>query len=254
MVRVLTWNARLFGALVWLALQGCSHDEAALRERAAGEKLARQGRAGVPACISCHGANGEGMAAAGIPRLAGLDAGYLAKQLQDFAREMPPGGVVIEPIARDYVKTPRVNSDLTVFSPGVRADATMSPLAKALSAAEIKQLAAYYAGLAFTAKPLAAEFQTLERGADLALRGKPEYALPACVSCHAPDGEGYGADFPPLAGQPVAYIVTQIDRWQRGERDNDPLGLMRAVAEQLTDADKHNVAAYYANRSLKVTP
>jgi hypothetical protein len=29
---------------------------------------------------------------------------------------------------------------------------------------------------------------------------------------------------------------------------------MRAVAEQLTDGDKQNVAAYYANRSLKVQP
>jgi thiosulfate dehydrogenase len=246
--RIACWLA---GCVV-VALGGCGHDEGAERARAAGGVLAHQGRSGVTACIACHGANGEGNAAGGMPRLAGLDAGYIAKQLQDYAREMPPGGVVIPQIARDYAKTPRVNSDLTVYSPGLRQDAIMSPLAKNLSATEITQLAAYFASLAYTATPVAAPFQTLERGADLALRGKPEYQLPACVSCHAPNGEGFGADFPPLAGQPAAYLIAQIDRWQRGERDNDPLGLMRAVAEQLTDGDKQNVAAYYANRSLKV--
>jgi cytochrome c553 len=33
--------------------------------------------------MSCHGANGAGLAAAGFPRLAGLDAGYLAKQIRE---------------------------------------------------------------------------------------------------------------------------------------------------------------------------
>ena len=244
----------VWAGCVAIALTACAHDGQGERERAAGNKLAHQGRTGVTACIACHGANGEGNPAAGIPRLAGLNAGYIAKQLADYARDMPPGGVVIAPIARDYQKTPRVNDDLTVFSPGLRHDPIMSPLAKALTRVEIAQLAAYFASLPFTATPVAAPFQTLERGADLALRGKPEYQLPACVSCHAPDGEGFGADFPPLAGQPAAYIIAQLDRWQTNQRDNDPLGLMRAVAEQLTDGDKQNVAAYYANRSLKVQP
>jgi cytochrome c553 len=221
-------------------------------QRSAGEALARNGKDAITACVACHGAQGEGNPEAGFPRLAGLDKGYITKQLQDFARDLPAAGVVIDPIARDYEKTPRVNSDLTVFTPGIRKDPMMSPLAKQLSPEQIGQLAAYYSSLPFNAKPVAGDFQTMERGADLALRGKPEYGLPACISCHAPDGEGFGAEFPPLAGQPVTYIVAQIDKWQRGERDNDPLGLMRAIAEQLTDADKLNVAAYYANRSLEV--
>ena len=33
-------------------------------------------RGGAPACMTCHGAEGEGTAARGFPRLAGLDAGY----------------------------------------------------------------------------------------------------------------------------------------------------------------------------------
>jgi cytochrome c553 len=236
-----------------VTLTGCgkskSVDQSAI---SAGQALAEKGRGSIPGCVACHGVHGEGIEAAGYPRLAGLNAGYIKKQLQDLARELPLAGVVIESVAKDYSKTPRIYSDLTVFSPGIRHDAIMSPIAKQLSNTDMHNLALYFASLPYTAKPVAADYQVLERGQDLALRGKAEYGLPACVSCHAPDGEGFGADFPPLAGQPAIYIVNQINKWQQGQRDNDNLGLMKAVADQLTDADKLNAAAYYANRSLIV--
>ena len=218
----------------------------------AGKVIAQKGNGTAAACMSCHGNNGEGNSATGFPRLAGLNAAYLERQLQDFARDPVPEGVVLEPIARDYSKTPRIYSDKTVFTPGMRQDPIMSGIAKGLTDADRKNLAAYYASLGFTAKPVPVAFEVLERGEDLALRGKPEYGLPACVSCHAPDGEGFGAEFPPLAGQPAEYLISQINRWQSGARDNDPMGLMKAIADQLTDADKMNAAAFYANRSLSV--
>ena len=251
MLKVSGLAAALAGCVLSVLLTGCEKKKP-FGDVEAGRALATKGRAAVVACNSCHGASGQGDMQAGFPRLAGLDAGYLFKQLQDFARELPPAGIVAEPIARDYSKTPRIYSDKTVFTPGVRQDEVMSAFARQLSEDERRNLAAYYASLGFTARPLKAEFETLERGQDLALRGKAEYGLPACVSCHAPDGEGFGSDFPPLAGQPPQYLVEQINRWQRGQRDNDPMGLMKAVADQLTDADKLNVAAYYANRSLSV--
>ena len=243
----------LFAALSasLVLLSACSGSKA-IGDIQAGKALAEKGRAGVPACGGCHGAQGEGNGQVLAPRLAALDAGYLLKQLQDFARELPPAGIAVEGVARDYSKTPRVYADKTVFTPGVRKDAVMSAFAKQLSEDDKRNLAAYYASLAYKAVPLKVEYETLERGQDLALRGKPEYGLPGCVSCHAPDGEGFGAEFPPLAGQPQAYLVEQINRWQRGDRDNDPMGLMKAIADQLTDADKVTVSAYYANRTLQV--
>lgn len=249
---------QIFGLIILsasvLIFSGCTSKSERDREAAvaAGKTLVEKGRGDIPACLACHGANGEGLDAAGYPRLAGLNSNYIEKQLKDFARELPPPGVVIESVAKDYSKTPRIYSDLTVFSPGLRHDEVMSAIAKKLKESDIHNVAEYYASLSFQAKPVAADFQVLERGQDLALRGKAEYGLPACISCHAPDGEGFGSEFPPLAGQPAAYIVSQINKWQRGDRDNDNQGLMRAVADQLTDADKMNVAAYYANRSLVV--
>lgn len=218
----------------------------------AGEQLARVGREGLPACTSCHGDQGQGDRPTVTPRLAGLNLDYLVKQLDDFARDPVQTRVAIDPIARDYSKTPRVNVPLTVYTPGTRSDNTMNQIARALSKDEKLSLATYYASLTFVAIPLARDFETLQRGEDLALRGKPEFGLPACTSCHGPGGEGFGAVFPPLAGQPPEYLIRQIDKWQRGTRDNDPLGLMKNVANQLTEGDKYTTAAYFANLSYTV--
>lgn len=48
----------------------------------------------VPACVACHGENGQGNA--GFPRLAGQHADYVAKQLLVFQRtnERPEGAVM----------------------------------------------------------------------------------------------------------------------------------------------------------------
>lgn len=53
---------------------------------------------GVPACASCHGAKGEGMAA--FPRLAGQHADYVVKQLKVFQRtDERPEGVIMKTVA-----------------------------------------------------------------------------------------------------------------------------------------------------------
>ena len=223
-----------------------------VKARKLGAELAHQGRDGVPACVGCHGQNGEGNAAAGFPRLAGLHPAYLARQLADFAREAPQTGAHFDKIARDYSKTPRIDLPYSILTPGVRQDAVMSPIAKRLKPAEIEALAQYFGALGYRHAPLAGDPETLERGEDLVLRGKPEYGVPGCFSCHGQNGVGVGAVFPPLAGQPPAYLVAQIDRWQAGARDNDENGLMRSVAEWLTDGDKQAVAAYLANLSYRV--
>lgn len=219
---------------------------------AAGKELAASGRDAVIACVGCHGANGEGNAELGNPRLAGLHPKYIEKQLRDFKRNPLNMGVAIEPVARDYAKTPRIYKDLTIYTPGTRHDAVMNGIAKAMSDEEITNIANYYASLSFEATPVPNDFQSLERGLELAVRGKPEYMMPSCDSCHGPNGEGFGEHFPPLAGQPVKYIVSQLNKWQSGHRDNDQLSMMKNTANLLTDGDKILVAKYYANQSFKV--
>jgi len=217
-----------------------------------GEQLARHGHEGISPCAGCHGLSGEGNWKLGYPRLAGLNPNYIRKQLEDFARNPIDVGVKVEAISRDYTKTPRVYKDLTVYSPGIRSDPIMNPIAKTLEPEDINTLSKYYAKLPFKAKPFAADFQTLENGRELAMRGKPEYMMPRCDACHGPNGKGYGAIFPPLSGQPPQYIINQINKWQIGKRDNDNLAIMKNISNLLTDGDKETIAAYYNNLSYEI--
>ncbi|MDB5932321.1 MAG: hypothetical protein JWR60_4028 [Polaromonas sp.] len=49
-----------------------------------GAPLAAQG---VPACVDCHGAQGEGMAAGSFPRLAGQPTAYLARRIDSYRQD-----------------------------------------------------------------------------------------------------------------------------------------------------------------------
>jgi cytochrome c553 len=65
----------------------------------AGEKLYRAGDKArdIPACMACHGPTGYGIAPAKFPALRGQHAGYVVKQLTDYAsgaRSTGPNGIM----------------------------------------------------------------------------------------------------------------------------------------------------------------
>jgi len=176
-------------------------------------KLAHSGAPGLAPCADCHGQSGEGQAS--FPRLAGMDAAYLARQLDDFAS-------------------------------GRRTSTVMTPVAKALEASDRELLARYYARLP---PPQAAGPGNADPlGERLALRGAWDRGIPACVQCHGPDGRGVGAAFPALAGQAPGYLVNQLRAFRDGQRSNDPLQLMRAPASKLTDDEIDAVARWFSTR------
>jgi cytochrome c553 len=189
--------------------------------------ITRQGNGkGAAPCMACHGDDGGGQAAADNPRLAGLDADYLRKQLDDFAS-------------------------------GTRASAVMQATATALGEDERQALAMYYSKLPLTPTKPAIPPPADGVGAELATRGRWASNVPACVQCHGPAGVGVGAHFPPLAGQPATYIVAQLKAWQRGARHNDPLQLMQHLSGALSEQDIHAVADWFAAQPLAangVTP
>lgn len=159
------------------------------------------------ACFTCHGLDGGGDGF-GAPRLAGLDVGYLQKQMTDYAA-------------------------------GTRPDAVMKPIARWLDDGDRRAVAAWYA--AMPAAPPASR-----AAPEAYLRALPERGLAACASCHGVAGEGVGPGNPSIAGQPAAYTVEQLRRWRTGERRNDPRGVMAEAAAALTEAEMHAIAAWLA--------
>lgn len=197
-------------------LMGCGAPLHQSPFRATGETIAFSGGDGgaKAACATCHGLAGEGDGRES-PRLAGLDAGYLHRQLDDYAD-------------------------------GRRDHLVMRTIARRLSDRDRAKVAAYYAGLA---PPPMASGGGNPAGDRLYRFGDPGRGLAACATCHGMRGEGVGAGNPPLAGQPAIYLSAQLKAWREGKRRNDPLGEMREISRRLSPSEVAAVSAYAAGLS-----
>lgn len=214
---------RSVGVGVALAMTGCdAADHARDPFRATGELIALSGGDGgaANACVTCHGVDGGGDGQA-APRLAGLPSGYLQKQLDDYAT-------------------------------GRRPDAVMTPIARRLSGEDRRKLDAYYAA-AVTHADFDAAAPVGARGAAIYHQGVPGRGLPSCATCHGETGAGDAAN-PPLARQPPAYLAEQLARWSRGDRRNDPRGVMQAISRRLTASEIAAVSAYAAALDAAAPP
>jgi cytochrome c553 len=187
---------------------------------AAGAAFAQDKAQGIAAqvCAACHGADGNSVAPAN-PKIAGQILEYLQKQLLDFK-------------AQDGKKP-------------VRESAIMNGMVANLTDADVKGLAAYYAGqaqkpAAAADKDLANQGQKLWRGGDVV------HGIPACAGCHGPAGAGIPAQFPRLSGQFAEYIGAQLTAFREGKRTNDRNGVMRGVAAHMNDGQIRAVAEYAA--------
>lgn len=185
------------------------------------QKIYAQGGSspGAIPCSTCHGADGLGMPSAGFPRLAGLPADYLTKQISDFRS-------------------------------GSRSNPIMQPIAQALSEDESKALSVMLAKMPSPAvKPVNRAHVAKGLGEILALRGAWDRNIPECVACHGPSAIGVGATFPPLSGQSAQYLQSQLNAWRQKTRKNDQDDLMGHIARSLTDTEVEAVSQYFAELS-----
>ena len=188
-------------------------DQPAKADPGKGQQVATQ------VCAACHGPDGNSIGPEN-PKLAGQNPEYLAKQLTNFK----PAGA---------------------GKPAARNNPVMAGFAATLSAADVRNVAAYYAGQ--TLKPETAKNRdTAELAQKIYRGGIAERGLPACAGCHGPKGEGVPAQYPALAGQYAAYIETQLKAFRDGTRANDPNMMMRMTAAKLSDAEIKALADYIA--------
>jgi cytochrome c553 len=72
-----------------------------------------------------------------------------------------------------------------------------------------------------------------------------------CAACHGPDGNATIPGTPSLAGQPVFFTHWQLIKYRDGRR-KDPQ--MSPLAEKLDDADRADLAAFYAAQPARGRP
>ncbi|MBE0613845.1 MAG: c-type cytochrome [Burkholderiales bacterium] len=170
---------------------------------------AAAGKQHAAACASCHGAQGISPNDT-WPNLAGQNAAYLVRIL-------------------------------SAYKSGDQTDAIMTPLAQALSDADVQNLAAYYAGLSCKATAGGRPVGDVTAGENLAAN---------CVACHGQAGRGANPAWPKLAAQKPGYLVNVLKAFKAGLR-KDPM--MASAAKNLSDTDIANLAAYYAAQSCQST-
>jgi cytochrome c553 len=180
-----------------------------------GAVIAAQGTPnGAPACAQCHAFNGVSDGSGAFPRIAGQSAYYLTKQLRDFTS-------------------------------GIRVNPIMTPVAGALTADDIADVAAYYAGIEAPFLPLRrADSALITQGEELAKVGSAEKRIQGCDNCHGIGGAGEPPAIPYLAGQYASYIALEWRMWRRGFRKSSP-GAMACLAEHLDDQEVAAAGAYY---------
>lgn len=202
-------------ALLGLVLAACDTTPGATDRafQASGQIIAMGGGAGgaANACFTCHGLKGEGDGVS-TPRLAGLDQGYLHKQMEDYAS-------------------------------GLRPDDVMTRVARGLDPDARRAVAAWYADL-----PAPTPGAIASPAPSVWLNGDAARGIIACAACHGTEGQGAGEGQPEVAAQPAAYVLEQIRRWKAGERRNDPRGVMAAAVRPLTDAEARAIAEWLSTR------
>jgi cytochrome c553 len=221
-------------AVAALTSGACFAEEFAGANAANGKTIFTQGKGDAQACVTCHGDNAQGNDAMGAPRLANIGYPYVVKQLTDLASDQrTPGGV----------------------------GAVMPVFAKALSEQDRRDVAAYVNSLETAPelsdlKAIKADGQVPVGEAYLGqvlVKYGVEGKAPACQSCHGYNGRGAAPIFPAIGQQKYVYLVHQLKNWRANEADisggaiartNDPKGMMRAVAKNLTDEDIYNAATY----------
>lgn len=163
-------------------------------------------------CAACHGEDGNSPAP-NFPKLAGLQAEYIVKQLKDVVS-------------------------------GKRKSDVMGPIIGNLSSDDFAGIAAHYSAQ----KPSPGKVDDpglAGAGKRLFEDGNTESGVPACVGCHQPGAVG-NERFPRLAGQHQAYTLQTLADLKSGQRANDRGRVMRAVAERMTEEEMKAVAAYLA--------
>jgi cytochrome c553 len=178
----------------------------------------QRGEAKSASCAACHGADGNSAVAA-FPKLAGQNARYLIKQLNDVQS-------------------------------GNRSIPQMAGQLDGKTAQDFEDIAAYYA--AQKSSYGQANSDLVKLGESIYRAGIKDKGVSACAACHSPTGQGNApAGMPALGGQHAEYTAAQLkafrlgaDQPAKGRVNDGESRMMRDTASRLSDLEIDAVSSY----------
>jgi len=178
-------------------------------------------------CLACHGNRGGGDI--------------------DFGPDAHYGTPAVSGMREDYLK-----ESLIAYKTGTRNHQEMSVVSSMLDKETIDFMARALAR--FEAPPmrsagdlatLAEEDSLFKKGQTIALQGRPQKGVPACLACHGSLGQGSEVG-PRLAGQNAMYIQNQFEAFADGSRKTPESSIMQSIVTGLMEEDLRAVAYYYS--------
>ena len=206
-----SFTAVSVGACLLWAAEALAADPAPAAAKPVVADVAKGQVTSTTVCVACHTNDGSRGSPAN-PILQGQHPEYLAKQLAEYKS-------------------------------GQRAHPVMSGIASTLSVADMKNVAAFYAGK--QPKPgFARHKESVALGEKIYRGGIGDRSIPACAGCHSPSGAGIPAQYPRLSGQHADYTEAQLVAFRGGARNNNIA--MTGVAAKLNDREIKAVSDYIA--------
>lgn len=168
-------------------------------------------------CAGCHNPDGNSIIPTN-PILAGQHEAYTVKQLMEF-KEGDDG------------------------EPAKRPNPVMAPMVAALSPEDMQDLAAYYAQqIPQTGISNEKDDDLLKLGEIIYRSGNLENEVPACASCHSPNGAGLPPNNPRVAGQHAEYTYTQLRAFDKTRKNDNEV--MQMVVSRMSAREKRAVAEF----------
>ena len=171
---------------------------------------AEAGRAKAATCIACHGADGNSTSPLN-PKIAGQPAAYIV-------------------------------STLRAYQTGKRNHPAMLGMVQTLNEQDMLDVAAYYEQFSFSGSGISSsELESANRGREIYRGGQTQYAVPACMACHGPAGDGIPARYPKVSGQFKEYLIHTLTEYKNGTRQSDE---MNPIAFRLSLQQIEDLATY----------
>ncbi len=183
-------------------------------------------------CAGCHGESGQGGKEGEYPRLAGLPATFIARQLHLFRDRRRPNMAMIEYVDHRQMPDPDI-IDVSAYLAIIELPSRLPPLdetdpgfnayQRLLDAERVMQI------------PLAEGDTRI---------GRKLYKR-ECASCHGRKGWGdTNEGVPMLAGQYTNYLWRQVDKYKARDRIHDPSAPEEQLLAEFTKEELRDIFAY----------
>lgn len=183
-------------------------------------------------CAGCHGEFGQGGKEGEYPRLAGLPAPFIARQLLMFRDRSRRNLAMVEYVDHRQMPDPDI-MDVSAYLSAIELPSKLPPADESAPGFN-----AYERLLA--AKRII-QIPPAEGDVDA---GEKIYKR-ECRSCHGRDGRGDRKDaVPMLVGQYTEYLWRQVDKYIAKLRIHDPAAPDEALLGELTKEQLRDVFAY----------